>query len=263
MAVTDRDMIFKNISTKHAMPFLFLLPLILIALQVNICLGYIIPSEQVIEFMTGNFSGFRTIAITQNTRQADNMFYNEQIFMKSPDLIYRKVMDMDRTSSSETSYYTLLMANNPSMIKHMLSALHINLDIIEYAKTDGTIAYCIGDKDPMSPKLLVEKGRFLPLLLKYRSPDDPYGDIITVEFKDYRELDNGWFPFEIIYSLDNKMVETHSIQSVQANISIDPSLFLSGKNALNPDMQTREKSSNEIENDRLKKIIKTFEEKYN
>lgn len=266
LEIMDRNMtIDMKMLSKTVMFFICLILLTSMVLVNDTCFAYILPSEQVIEYMTRNFSKYKTIVIKQRVQQNDESFYTEEIFMKSPDLIDTRVVetDRDRASYTDTTYRSLLMANKSSRIIQIFSMLKINLETVEYDRLDGTIVYRIGDKKPGSPKALIEKKRFLPLLLKYHSPDDPDGGIITIEFKDYRELDKGWFPFEIIYSVGDSILETYSIQTIEANVSIDPSLFLSKEESGSPDSRMKKENPSETEGDRLKQIIKSFEEKYN
>ena len=253
-----------KIFSKTMIFFVCLILLISMVLVHDTCLSYILPSGQVIGYMTRNFSKYKTIVIRQHVRQNDESFYTEQIFMESPDRIGTRVIEKDKdlASSRDTTYLLLLMANKLSKMKQTLSGLEIDLETVEYDRLDGSIVYRIGDNSPVSPKIMIEKKRFLPLLLKYHSPEDPGNVFITIKFKDYRELDKGWFPFEIIYSLDDKELETYSIQTIEANIPIDPSRFLSEKESGIPDSRTKNGNPSEIEGDRLKQIIKSFDEKY-
>jgi len=67
---------------------------------------------------------------------------------------------------------------------------------------------------------LIEKERFLPLQLVYRMAGEISEEVVTVMFQDYRKEGKGWFPFQISYSVDNRIREEYSIQNLQINIPI-------------------------------------------
>ena len=94
-------------------------------------------------------------------------------------------------------YRQLFMANDREKIERILQPIGIDLTKTSLTRFNGAIAYRIGGKEPDSPKLIIEKKRFLPLLLIYRIPDKDDTEVITVKFEDYQKKDKGWYPFEI------------------------------------------------------------------
>jgi hypothetical protein len=224
------------------------------------------PVEQLIGFMAKNFSNFETVVITQyviqeNEKNEDQgKIFKEQIWMKSPDLFQAKILDQQEGmgTARNTAYRQLLIANETQRIGQILSRMGINLESVAFTRIDGVIAYRIGDKEPESPKILIEKERFLPLLIIYRPIENLTRNVITVRFSDYRKLEEGWYPFETTYVLGQNIKETYSIQSLQANEPIDTQIFYSSGEKPYPS-KTLEKSPDE---ERLRQIIKTFEKKY-
>ena len=233
------------------------------------CQGYVIPAEQLIAFMAKNFSKFRTLVIIQSTQQKDEEYeggeesFMERIWMKSPDLLRSEVTDhpMGRVKEPDMRYRQILMANSAQRLVRLLSGMGVNLHSVAFTRMDDIIAYRIGDKEPDRPKILVEKDRFLPLLLVYRSSEQSVLETITVQFKDYKKMDEGWYPFEIIYSDGKAFKESYTIHTLQANVPIDPALFVMPKIESVPD-QASEPGQVPAEEERLKEIIKKFEEKY-
>ena len=140
----------------------------------------------------------------------------------------------------------------------------IDLEIVAFTRIDGAIAYRIGLKGPDEPKLLIEKKRFVPLLLVYRLPGPLPAKMVTVRFKDYRKQDEAWYPFEIDLSAGDSVREQYKILTFQSNIPVDASLL--GPFLVRPGMDdSTGKGPAGVENpedERLKRIIKTFEEKY-
>ena len=99
--------------------------------------------------------------------------------------------------------------------------------------------------------------RFLPVFLKYGTSRGDGGDSITVEFKDYRKLDQGWYPFEIIYQEEQGCRERHIIDQVQVNVAIESTLFDGAKEG-SPKVSPRFTD----EDERLKQIIEGMEKRY-
>ena len=189
------------------------------------CYGYIIPAEQLLDFMAENFSNFKTMIIVQSTLQTgpeSEKIFMEQIQLKSPDHFDLRSLDhmTGRTGLPYMAYRQLLMANSRTRLEQLLSLMGINLEAVSLTRVDGVIAYQIGLKGDQSPKLLIEKERFLPLQLVYRMAGDTSEEVVTVRFQDYRKEGKGWFPFQISYSVDNRIREEYSIQNMETNIPI-------------------------------------------
>ena len=228
--------------------------------------GYIMPAEQLIDFMTKAFSDFKTITITQSTLRTENereVVFTEQITTESPDLFHSRMLDQraERPDPPDMTYRQLLMSNSRERIEHLLAVMGINLEKVSLTRVEGMIAYRIGEKWPDSPGLLIEKERFLPILLKYRLPGDLTGEMITVRFQDYKKQDKGWFPFEITCSVGDRIKEHYSILTFQANYPVSSSTLKPFDPGPDPG-QPGEDGPSDVEEERLRKIIKAFEEKY-
>ena len=233
------------------------------------CQGYVIPADQLIAFMAKNFSKFQTLVVIQSTQQRDEdgevgeESFMERIWMESPDRLRSQVTDhpMGRVKEPDMSYRQVLMANSAQRLVQLLSRMGVNLHSVALTRIDGVIAYRIGDKEPERPKILVEKDRFLPLLLVYGASRPHVLETITVQFKDYKKLEEGWYPFEIIYTDGKAFKEIYTIHTLKANVPIDPALFVMPKREFAPE-QASEPEQAPTEEERLREIIKKFEEKY-
>ncbi len=252
---------------KYLAGILLLVPLIF--MPAERCLGYIIPAEQLIAFMAKNFSKFQTLVIVQSTQQKDEKHegeeesFMERVWVKSPDLCRSQVLDhpVGRVAEPDLNYRQLLMANDAQRLVQLLSNMGVNLHTVAFTRIDDVIAYRIGDGEPERPKILVEKDRFLPLLFVYRPSGQSVPETITVQFKDYRKMDEGWYPFQITYSDGKALQEGYTIHTLQANVPIDPAVFVMPKTESLPD-QASEPGQGPPEEERLREIIKKFEEKY-
>jgi hypothetical protein len=234
--------------------------------------GYILPAEQLIEFMAKNFSGFRTLVISQSTRRQSQgeeergRVFERRIWMESP--VYFYVENVERTDDQDVeedvTYRQLLMANSAQDLMNLLSRrMGINFESVAFARIDEIIAYRIGDKEPDRPKILIDKERFVPLLLIYPLPEDPQGSTIRIQFKDYRSLREGWYPFEIIYS-EGGLNEISYIHQLRVNVPIDQDLrdVTVTRARIRPGPKAPEKRVSPEEEEGVRRLIRILEEKY-
>ncbi len=206
---------------------------ILFFMPSNRCQGYVLPAHQLIDYMIKNFSNFKTLVITQTTWQQEERYeegwesFQEKIWMESPSLFYVQSLNpsKERLMESDTSYRSLLMASSSARVTSLLTSMGINLNAVGLTRVEGRAVYRIGRKDPDAPKILIEKERFLPLVLTYFFPGYTDTGPITVLFGDYRKIDKGWYPFEITYFDPRGFRENCMIDTLQANVPIDPTVF--------------------------------------
>ena len=224
-----------------------LIALSIVVIVMSPCLGlpYVLPSSQIIEFMAHRFAALKTVRIVQVTAIKDfhsetEKAFGEIIEVMSPDLYRADVAGQPGTrlivhSGSKTLriingtivsglerdhflYPFLFVAQDPQRILKVLQNENINLDTVSLTRFDGKIAYLIGDKEEGSPRLLVEKDRFLPVLLVF--------DDFSVQFSDYREIgEETWYPYQIAYSSYGSTVEEYSVQDVTINPPFDVTQF--------------------------------------
>jgi len=222
-----------------------LISLITIVTLPSIGLPYILPSTQIIEFMTNKFGEIHTLKIIQHTKAKDlseeeERVFGEIIYLKSPHLyrseivgqpgkrliIHNRARTLRITNGSiiydgESQgllYRFLLLAQSPRRLSERLKLIGIDLEKVSLTRFEGRIAYLIGEKEEWSPRLLVDKDLFLPLLLRY--------DNVIVHFSDYREFrEQTWYPFKIVYSFEDGIEEEYNVKDIIVNPPIDLSLF--------------------------------------
>ncbi len=207
--------------------------------------AYIMPAKQVIKLMSDNFSGIRSLVITQATNlkarenQETELKFQEKVWLKSPDIHLNEIvqgptspenngaLSTYRKAIRDRTFRFILMSSEAEKTTELLVGMGINLDSIALARHDGVIVYKIGDEGLDSPKLLVEKKRFLPLFLSYRPPPGTLQGMITVEFADYRKVENVWYPFQIYYIEDRgDFIEARSIVlELKLNVPVEPPTF--------------------------------------
>ena len=225
--------------------------LIVISIVVpSIGYSYILPSTQIIEFMVKKFAGVKTLQITQLTKILDldkemEMLFGESISLMSPDL-YRsevagqpgkriivhngsrtlRIIDGDVAHEKENEaflFHFLMLAQGSRQLKKGLEELGINLDMVSLTRFQGKIAYLIGNKERGSPRLLVDKDLFIPLMLQYGN--------LTFFASDFAELKRQlWYPRYILYSytganIEDYIQEEYRIKDIIINPPIDESHF--------------------------------------
>ena len=225
--------------------FLIGLSLIILLILSSIGYPYILPPTQIIEFMTNKFTKIERLKIIQlnkikDLNQEGESVFGEIIYFWFPTL-YRseiagqldkrliihdgiktlRVIDREITSEGESwdiPYRFLMLAQNPERLLERLKDLGMNLDKASLTRFEGRIAYLIGEKEEGSPKLLVDKDLFVPLLLQYGN--------ILLRFSDYREfMEQIWYPYKIAYSFNGDIIEEYTIKDIIVNPSLDLSLF--------------------------------------
>jgi len=252
---------------KHIVSFLFIA--MLIFLMTGKAHAYVMPAEQVVDLMTRNYSKIKTMVITQSTHLITpedlevQMILEEKIWLKSPGFHHSEIMEqsedwdfianelMAKRPSPDMAFRQIFMAGDKNTVMALLSEMGINLNSVAFTRFDGVIAYRLGDEDARKPKLLIEKERFLPLLLNYRLWGDSGEKTVTVRFDDYRKVAEGWYPYEIAIFAGEDLEERYFITDLQANIPVDSSFF-----------ERRKKHKKTPDDDRLREIIDLLKDKY-
>ncbi len=241
--------------------------------------SYIMPAEQLLGLMTANFSKFKTLLIRQSTHlmnlqnEGEVIAMEEKIWLNSSGFYHLELMGQpegqkiigddiaaDRASIDMT-FRRILMSNDCKTIMALLSEIGVKIETVAFTRLDGAIAYRVGDKSPESPNLIVEKERFLPLLLSYGLLDESGEKRVTVRFDDYRKTAEGWYPYKIVYFGGKNIEEHYFVIDLQANV---PNVFPISRIGREGPNQTQElkRRQDSPEDERLREVIKALEEKY-
>jgi hypothetical protein len=201
-------------------------------------LAYVMPAEQIVEFMVKNLSRFKTLVIKQQViykveDQEKETAVEEKVWLSRPDRFYSQILrqpDMPEEAGTRPVSVSLnvqgvprrlLMSGEPKAALSLLSRLGVDLETVGLTRLDGVIAYRIGEKGDY-PKLLVDKERFLPLSLSFApSAAVPGAELETVRFDDYRKVREGWYPFQISFWEGEEMVERDVIVDLQVDVPIE------------------------------------------
>ena len=210
------------------------LTVLLILFIVLVCsysvFAYIMPAEQILDFMVKNFKDVRTVALVESTVLTSYGIeekYDEQVWLESPDKYSVKTLGsmIDSDLFTEHLFRQLFMAGSRENVERILLSLGIDLSKTSFTRLKGVIAYRIGDKEPGSPKLIVEKERFLPLLFVYSIPDGQGNEPVTVEFDDYQKKSKNWYPCLITLKKGDDFTAQYTVKTYQKNIPIDASIL--------------------------------------
>jgi len=242
--------------------------------------AYIMPAEQLVDFMLANFSRFKTVIITQSVYhvshqdQEREFEVKEKIWLKSPDLLRSEVVSRPGTgdmAEAETMtgrpgidpfFRRLLIAGVSTSVIPLLARMGINLDSVALTRLGGIIAYRLGGGDPENPRLLIEKRRFLPLLMRYPRRGSYGMEMVTVKFSDYRELAEGWYPYEISYVAGEKFVERYSVLTLNVNEPIEYPLARMPRENPGRRVEDIQWGSGTVEEEHLREIIEVLKAKY-
>jgi hypothetical protein len=222
--------------------------------------AYVLPSHQLLHFMAAHFSKFETLIITHSVERESGegiLRFEETITMKSPDLLHAAPVEEigNQTRGIDRSFRSLFLANSQTRLRDLLRGAGVDLDRVSYTRVGGTVAYLIGARGAFSPRLAVGKGRFLPLAFFYPSGLTLGPEFIRVTFQDFRQVDQGWYPFEILCRSDAGWSERYSVLSIQVNAPVDPSLFHSLRTGPLP-------AESPHKDERIGAIIKSLEQKH-
>ncbi len=210
---------------------LLLLPAGLSVLSEPVAHAYVLPAEQILQFMAANFSKTQTLIVHQSCEQTSEAkgtkSFDEILTMKAPGLFHVETKDSgeNRGEERDYSYWRLFLANSASPLTALMLERGIDIVKVGYTRMDGIVAYRIGEVEETGPRVLVEKERFLPLFFSYRAPSVGGGSLAIVKFLDYRRVEQAWYPFEILYSPAEGITEKHKVRFLKINGPVNPSLF--------------------------------------
>ncbi len=221
--------------------------------------AYVMPSEQLLGFVADNFKKFKTISILQSTRLMSSqenepaITFEEKIWVQPPrfyrDQIVTEIeeggMSLEEIQASrfdiDSGYRQLMAANSRQSLSERLAAWGIDQSVVSLTRLDGEVAYVIGDhKDKTMPTLLIEKERFLPILLRYRALERPGTELVTIRFHDFRKVSGGWYPYRIDCFLGGELIERYFLLEAKFNVPLPSELFGGGKT--NPESDSRDQS---------------------
>ena len=241
----------------------------MIAMVPALSLSYIMPAHQILQLMGGNFSGFKSQLITQvveagiDENGVTGRFIKETLWIRTADwaLLVKSEEAKDDRKNRDYGYRHLFLSNNQAGVNKILIQLGIDIETVGLERFDGNVVYRIGKKEGGYPKLFIDKERLLPLFIAFFSQGSGPPRWTGIRFKGYQKTDDGWYPNEINKFTDGQLVERYSVISMEANKATPPSFFRSSmRDSAAGESETERSDSPEEE--RLRRIIRSFEKEY-
>lgn len=249
-----------------------------ILLYSSIAMAYVMSADQILELSHAEFSHFETLVITQSARYKaiqgiNNETTSEKIWINASgeyDLESNVIQTEPEQntdpletvfSAHDMSYRPLLMAAGLTRKKKLLSDMGIDLDDVSFTRFEGSIVYRIGNKNPSAPKLIIEKATFLPLFLSYHVDINSEIKTVKVRFENYQEINRGWYPFEILYTMDETTTVQYIVQEIEVNTPINR-LLKEITTQFAPEELIPDELPAAQKDQRLKEIIELLKEKY-
>lgn len=192
----------------------------------------------------------------------NNSDVREHKSVSSPDVLDARIERKFIHPAIDLYFRQFFMADNENRIISLLNEMGIDTGRVSLARLNGVISYSIGIGDAESPRLLIDKERFLPIFVSCRLQTDSGERIVTAYFGDYRRLPEGWYPFEIVYSIDDSVMRKRcSVIDLKVNTPVEKSF--SRIPALDAySLQIFRNYQDESEEIHLNDSIETLKEKY-
>jgi 1-acyl-sn-glycerol-3-phosphate acyltransferase len=241
--------------------------------------GYVLPVEELIHKMTDRFSGFHALIVDQTAQvippregEAPKVV-QERVWLKLPRYCRSQIIGREKPPETEslasgarsegpyrdTTFRWLLMADESDQILDLLSRQGVNIDVVALARLDGKVVYRIGDAFPKSPKLLIQRETYLPLLFSYVQPGS--GNLVSVRFDNFKEVGSGgYYPYRIDYAVEQEAPERLFLLNLRVNPPIQTSFFeIAAKDAGSPEPETAPDKEAE---ERLEAVLQGLQKKY-
>lgn len=252
--------------------------------------SYVLPAEQILDFMIKQFGSTRTFEVFQRTviydpaleggmREFDEALYywypdrfrcevntpgGEQIRVVGPEgaifVINGKIVA--ETESPFDHFKDLLLYRQADLLLNRLSQLNVNLDVVSLGRYKNRIAYVIGANypDESVPQVWIEKKTFRPMRFLLKSgPDD--ADLEEIEYADYVPLDKKrWYPEHILFYRDGGLARMYVLKTFRMNPELPDELFDIAylKTVYQPIASTQPPPSPTSDLDEVQKAIKDF-----
>lgn len=234
--------------------------------------AYVMPPEQLLEFMSEKVPGCESMEIgwtasSSTLIEEGGGTVEEIVWFRRPNLL-RVLRDSGEVRGEDVAGleagYLGLFCGDEKEAERLLIRLGVAGTRSSYTRHEGEVAYRIGSDSGGGPTLLLEKKRFLPLLLLFEPRDGKVGGFAKVRFRDYRKVGEGWFPFEILYDGPSGVTGAYTVRQVLFNRP--PPERAPKRSSLDSVSPSEDKGASqgrgESESDRLKKVIRAFEQKY-
>ncbi len=236
---------------------------VIFALCVLVLLGfaaasraYVLPAEQILDFMIKHLGSVSTLQISQKTviydpsleegmqefdatlyyRYPDQFRYEaitpdgEEIRVVGPDgaVVVRKGQIVGQRESQFDHFKDPLLYRNAGLLHRKFSQREVDLDVVSLGRYRNKISYVIGAKypDESLPQVWIEKNTFRPIryILTPGNLNDSGSE--EVEYADYTPLGkNKWYPARILFYKNGRLTRMYMLEDFKINPKLSNKLF--------------------------------------
>ena len=197
-----------------------------------------------------NLSAVQTLTIYENDSQGTTTEFEETVHYNFPERFRSDLLNgqtnkihvfskneaitilNDTISSNPESgldhYKDLLLFRKRSLLEERLALLGMNISISSLGRFQNRIFYIVGAKypDETMPQVWIEKETFLPtrylLVEKFESGIE---HIIEFRYLNWMKTEKTWYPMRVETYVDEKLVRTIDVKSINANPVFEKDLF--------------------------------------
>lgn len=226
------------------------------ALGLEVAHGYLLPPQQLLEFVTartGKIYNFRFEAVVESPDPdlPDTMIKKEIVYYAArPDLLRletegevddstvligagKRLVLLNGQLSVEPArhediFSLLLHADSPQTLEMLLAAEQVDLSQVHLGRLGKQIAYVIGGSPRQVgvPQFWCDKDNFWPIRLIGRRSSSGVDDLIDIRFLSYQEVAGSiWLPTVIEFYRQDQLFCRMTVQTISFNERLPDSLF--------------------------------------
>jgi outer membrane lipoprotein-sorting protein len=179
----------------------------------------------------------------------------------------------DRIISNQQGWFDLykdvLLYRSRHLLHEALIAQHVDVGQTSLGRWDDHVVIVIGARypDESVSQLWVDKELFRPLrwiIMTAVTPEDQATNRLEFTYRDWRKINDVWYPMQIETTLNNKRIGMVRVKSVQKDVVLDPELFnISSLMTLYDPAEPEEpQPQSESELDEVDRTIEDFRKKF-
>ncbi|WP_319521280.1 hypothetical protein [uncultured Desulfosarcina sp.] len=165
------------------------------------------------------------------------------------------------------AYQELLRARTRWRLMRTLNRLGVETAICSLGRVDERVVFVLGARypDESVSQVAIDKTTFLPVrLLLVDQKSDTAGSRLEIVYRNWEKLQSGWFPMQVQFSMDNRLVREIRVASLRLNTSIsvetmDPEV-LKASVAANAPETPQEQKQKAVE--AIQKGVQDFQKKF-
>jgi hypothetical protein len=225
-------------------------------LGLDLAHGYLLPPQQILEFVTKetekiyNFR-FEVVVESPDPYLPDTMIKKEMVYYAArPDFLRREVVGEAANSTvlvgsgrrlalvdghllaeparHEDIFPVLLHADSPQTLEMLLAAEQVDLSQVHLSRLGKQIAYVIGGSPRAggTPQFWCDKDNFWPMRLIGRRSFSGVDDLVDIRFLSYQKVAGSiWLPSVIEIYRQDQLVFRITVQRTSFNQRLPDSLF--------------------------------------